>query len=171
MFTFGRTLFVFSLLIWAPAQAQSAPPPPSGPQNLDAGKSVAQMFASDCAICHKTPQSVARRGGMFGVENFLRAHYTTSGQSAAALAGYLRAVAAIPEPARPRKQAPKGDAKKPAAEPAKASATPDDKKPAEETKPAEAKPAEVKSAEPTPAEPKPADAKPADSKPADSKSE
>src|SRR5262249_36657874 len=60
-------------------------------ETLGRNKSPAQTFASDCAACHKSPQGLARSaGGLFGVEGFLREHYTSSKESAAALANYLR---------------------------------------------------------------------------------
>lgn len=61
-------------------------------ESLDQGKTPAQLFASDCAICHKSPRGLSQGGGLFGLQNFLRAHYTASIQSAAALAAYLQAV-------------------------------------------------------------------------------
>ena len=33
-------------------------------ENLDQGKTPAQLFASDCAICHKSPQGLAKSGGI-----------------------------------------------------------------------------------------------------------
>src|SRR5262249_31574279 len=60
-------------------------------ETLGRNKSPAQTFASDCAVCHKSPQGFAKSaGGLFGVEGFLREHYTSSKASAAALANYLR---------------------------------------------------------------------------------
>ncbi len=159
---FGRlfVLSVFAGFLAAPAWAED------GPTNLDAGKSPAQLFASDCAICHKSAQGLAKGGGLMGVESFLRAHYTASKESAAALANYLNAVGSgAPPPAQraKAKQAPKGDAKKPGTEPAKpGDAKAAEPKPASDVKPAEAKPADSKPAEPA--------AKPAD-KPAETKSE
>ena len=93
----------------------------SAQENLDLGKSPAQLFASDCAICHKNPRGLSQAGGIFGVESFLREHYTASRQSAAAIAAYLNGIDAAQPPAerrrsvRTRKQEPKaaGD-KKPA---------------------------------------------------------
>ncbi len=38
----------------------------------------AQLFASDCAICHKSPAALSKAGGLFGMESFLRQHYTAS---------------------------------------------------------------------------------------------
>src|SRR5664280_788571 len=70
-------------------------------ENLDQGKTGAQLFASDCAICHKSAQGLAKAGGILGLESFLREHYTASRESAAAIASYLQAVGQPPAgPAR-----------------------------------------------------------------------
>src|SRR5215475_15874492 len=61
-------------------------------ESLDRGKSPAQLFASHCSACHKSPQAVAKSGGLFGLEGFLREHYTTSRETASAMANYLRAM-------------------------------------------------------------------------------
>ncbi len=58
--------------------------------NLDQGKTPAQLYASDCATCHKSPQSVTKTDSVFGLEIFLSKHYTTSRESAALLATYLK---------------------------------------------------------------------------------
>jgi hypothetical protein len=58
--------------------------------NLDEGKTAAQLFAADCANCHKSPQSVSSTRWLFGLESFLTEHYTSSRQSAAILAAYLK---------------------------------------------------------------------------------
>ena len=50
MSEFARRLICmlgFLLVLGAPLRAQ---------ENLDFGKTPAQLFASDCAICHKSPQ-------------------------------------------------------------------------------------------------------------------
>lgn len=62
--------------------------------NLDQGKSGAQLYAADCAICHKSPQKLdtAKAGGLFGLDSFLREHYTASRESAAAISAYLKGV-------------------------------------------------------------------------------
>ena len=150
-------------------------------ENLDLNKTPAQLFASDCAICHKSPQGLAKSGGLFGVESFLRQHYTASRESAAAIAKYLEA--AGPAPGAPAKKGTgtkrttKGGEKGKAGEkkPDGAVTLPGDNKPADakpaEAKPAEPKPAEPKAAEPKPVEPKPAEPKPAESKPAEPKTE
>jgi hypothetical protein len=160
-----QAIAVLAVLWAAPAGAQ---------ENLYANKTPAQIFATDCAICHKTPQSLSKAGGPLGLglESFLRSHYTASRESASAIAKYLQAIDAGPATPERRRTAP---AAKPAPKkPAEAKAgdkLPGDNKPvpASETKP-EAKPVEAKPAEVKPAEaPKPADApKPAEpAKPAE----
>ena len=58
--------------------------------NLDQGKTGPQLFASACATCHKSPQSVSKTKLFFGLESSLREHYTSSRESAAILAAYLK---------------------------------------------------------------------------------
>jgi hypothetical protein len=96
---------VLALLWVVPASAQ---------ENLYGNKTPAQIFASDCAICHKTAQGLSKAGGAFGLglEGFLREHYTASRESAAALAKYIQSVDT--GPAAPEKGAKRG-ASKPAA--------------------------------------------------------
>lgn len=129
------------VLIWAgPAGAQD---------DLDRGKSGAQLYNSDCAICHKSPLklNLSGAGGIFGVESFLREHYTASRESAAAVAAYLRGVQQAAAPAaaarsRPRKPAAKDERHGKPAE----SRSADGKSP--ESKPAEKKPKATASAKP-----------------------
>ena len=59
-------------------------------ENFDKGKTAAQLYATDCAICHKSPQSITQAPGLFGLESFLREHYTASRESAASIAAYLK---------------------------------------------------------------------------------
>lgn len=75
-------------------------------ENFDQGKSGAQLYASDCAICHKSAQGLNKSGGLFGIESFLREHYTSSRESAAAIAAYLNTVGggAAPAEHRPAKK-------------------------------------------------------------------
>lgn len=129
---------------------------PAGAQeNLDSGKSAAQLFASDCAICHKTPQGLAKANGLSGLDNFLREHYTASRESAVAIARYLQTMDKGPAaPSRAAKRTAKGKATEKKPESGKAGAAKDG-----EIKSGE-KPGEAKVAEPEPkAEPKP-EAKP-----------
>lgn len=138
----SMAILVMAFGLGGPAWAQ---------ESLDAGKSGAHLYASNCAMCHKSPQAV-NKGGIFGLSGFLRQHYTASRESASAIAAYVESQG---RPAAPPKRTP-----------VKRTAKPGDHKPAagrpKETKPAqvEAKPAETKPAEAKPAEPKP-DAAPA----------
>jgi hypothetical protein len=61
-------------------------------ENLDMGKTPVELYASDCAICHKSPRGLSKGGGIFGLEAYLRQHYTASARSAHAIASYLQAV-------------------------------------------------------------------------------
>jgi hypothetical protein len=123
--------------------------------NFDAGKTPAQLYAADCAICHKTPQGLAK-GGVFGLAGFLREHYTASREAAAAIAAYVQAVDTGPPPA----------AKKPQT---KRRAKGDDKGKPSEAKPGESKPEQIKSGEAKPSDGKPGEAKPGEAKPSESK--
>ena len=148
---------VLAVLAAVPAAAQDS---------LDRGKTGAQLYAANCALCHKSPAGLAKAGGLFGLSNFLRDHYTASRESAAAISAYLDSVERAAPPSRrapPKRTATgsKGDRKP---EPAK----PGDAKPSE-TKPTETKASETKPTESKPAEAKPAEAKPAESKPSDAK--
>jgi hypothetical protein len=77
------TVFCLALCLASTAEAQV---------DLDQGKTAGQLFASDCAVCHKSPQSVARARWVSGLESFLREHYTSNSESAAALSAYLKAL-------------------------------------------------------------------------------
>ena len=82
---FGRGVrLALGLLAFAAASSAGAQ------GNLDQGKTGAQLFASGCASCHKSPQSVSKTKWFFGLESFLRDHYTSSRESAAILATYLK---------------------------------------------------------------------------------
>ena len=58
-------------------------------ENLDAGKSAPALFAATCATCHSSPRGLAKDRGSGGLASYLQEHYTSSPQSAAALAAYL----------------------------------------------------------------------------------
>jgi hypothetical protein len=125
-------------------------------ENLDRGKTPAQLFASDCAICHKSRRGLSNVGGLYGLQGFLRQHYTASAQSAAAIAAYLQAIDRKAPPARkratrrPPRHPPAPKARPKPGEPEKAgktkkSAQPDNAKP-DADKPAVEKASEPKSA-------------------------
>jgi len=61
-------------------------------EDLDAGKSGARLFTSNCTICHRTPKGLGRRTGPALLANFMQLHYTANSASAAELAVYLTAV-------------------------------------------------------------------------------
>jgi hypothetical protein len=69
--------------------------------NLDQGKSASQIFANACVECHKEPRGLAKGRSASALTEFLREHYTTNGQQAAALAAYVlggRSVETAPPP-------------------------------------------------------------------------
>ena len=74
--------------------AQSAQPQ----GNIDAGKTPAQMFSDTCATCHRRPQEL-KRGASAG---FLRQHYMSGAQEAAAMAAYLASVPGDPRAGKDR---------------------------------------------------------------------
>jgi hypothetical protein len=103
-------------------------------ENLELGKSAAQLFASDCGVCHKSEKALVKDG--YPTEAFLRVHYTSSREMASALFTYLRGIAraesATPAPKRskPKANAQKQGEGKPerkAVRPASKSAKPDSK--------------------------------------------
>jgi len=163
---YGRNLMCIlgflGVLAAAPAAAQ---------ESLDSGRTAAQLFASDCAICHKTPQGLVKPGRISGLDNFLRQHYTASRESAAAIAAYLQSVGkgpAAPAPGRAAKRIGKGDNKAKGAEKKPETAKPGDGKPGDantsEPKTSEPKTSEPKTSEPKTSEPKPAEPKTAEPK-------
>jgi hypothetical protein len=67
---------------------------PARAEDLTAGKTPAQLFRSDCGACHHSPNGLVKeRGNVSGLAAFLREHYTTKAESAAALAAYVSGLA------------------------------------------------------------------------------
>jgi hypothetical protein len=67
---------------------------PALAEDLTAGKTPAQLFRSDCGACHRSPNGLVKeRGNVSGLTSFLREHYTTKAESAAALAAYVSGLA------------------------------------------------------------------------------
>jgi hypothetical protein len=58
-------------------------------QNLEAGKSPAQIFAGACSECHKGPRGLLKTVPAGSLQGFLRQHYTTSPDMATLLSAYL----------------------------------------------------------------------------------
>ncbi|MGE0750065.1 MAG: hypothetical protein AB7K64_05700 [Variibacter sp.] len=78
-------------------------------QDLDQGKTPAQLFSSNCTACHKTPQGLGKGNSPGAIASFLRQHYTTGTATATALASYVAAAGPAPAPraaTRPPKTAP-----------------------------------------------------------------
>jgi hypothetical protein len=84
---------LFVVAVWAAAAA------PADAQNLDAGKSPAQIFSDTCAVCHRSTRAVGRTSAAF-----LRQHYMTGYEEASAMANYLSGVpSSDPRGAQPRR--------------------------------------------------------------------
>ena len=64
---------------------------PAAAQNLDAGKSPSQIFASTCAACHRGSRGLVKTVSPGSLPGFLREHYTTSTNMAGALSSFLLA--------------------------------------------------------------------------------
>jgi hypothetical protein len=146
----GLAWAILGFALAAPAGAQ---------ESLDSGKTGAQMFASDCAICHKSAESLNRSaGGLFGLADFLREHYTASRESASKIAAYLTS---LPPPAvkheRVKKRSAKGDKSGDKSKGAEKKTKSDEAKSSKSSKPADAKPSGAKTK--SKSEAKPAEAK------------
>lgn len=86
--------FVSGFIIAVAAAAQA--------QDYSAGKTPAQLFASDCSGCHKSPQGLAKTYDASSLAGFLREHYTSKKETAGALAAYIAgAGGAPPQGAKP----------------------------------------------------------------------
>jgi hypothetical protein len=86
---------------------------------INEGRGPAQMFGAVCANCHASPRGLGRQVGAAQLPNYLRQHYTTSREQAAALAGYVASFAGQPGAA----QAP-SPGRRPAAEEGRAAPQP-----------------------------------------------
>jgi hypothetical protein len=140
---FAPTIGLLAALAPAMAHAQT---------NLDQGKSASQIFSAACVECHKAPHGLAKGKSASTVADFLREHYTTSRDQAAALAAYVvggRDIVAAPAPG-----------KKPPAESPKTPALAEEPKPPKHQAQKPPKPGEGASANAKPQRPADADAKP-----------
>ena len=157
---FGRRVVAVLVAASAALSAGSA----VAQEDLNRGKSPAQLFASDCADCHRSPRALGKRDNANALADFLRVHYTASRESAAAIANYLASLGPDPSagPARPstrsrpaaaREQSRSAPEPQPAVKPAEpAPPTPPEPIP----QAPDAAPAAPPASEPTPAAP-PAD--------------
>jgi hypothetical protein len=57
--------------------------------NIDQDKTPAHIYASDCAVCHKSIRGLANGRGRTALTSYLAEHYTSSDSEAAALAAYV----------------------------------------------------------------------------------
>jgi hypothetical protein len=168
----GPAMAVLAFALAGPAGAQ---------ENLDQGKSGAQLYAADCAICHKTLQALGKSGGMLGLSSFLREHYTASRESADMIATYLQSFGNAPASSKPAgKRKAKADDK---GKPEEKKSKPGEAKSDKPDKPAESKASGAKTepktepksdksdlkSEPKTSGPKLGDAKPDAAKPAKAK--
>jgi outer membrane biosynthesis protein TonB len=80
--TIGLLAIMLSAMTGSPSFAQT---------NIDQGKTPAELFANDCAACHKTTRGLANGENSLSLSVFLREHYTASRDQAAALAAYVLA--------------------------------------------------------------------------------
>jgi hypothetical protein len=85
---------------------------PAPAQDFTAGKTPAQLFSSDCAECHRTPNGLARNGDVRTLAGFLREHYTTKSETAGALAAYVSGFAEDPAGRHRRTTSLSGDREK-----------------------------------------------------------
>jgi hypothetical protein len=118
---YALTIGILAMLAPAGAHAQT---------NLDRGKSASQLFAGSCVECHKAPQSLAKGKSAATVAEFLREHYTTGRDQAAALAAYVvsgRDPVASPAPGRKPAAGGVATQKPPSASDATANANPNAK--------------------------------------------
>ena len=75
----------------------------AGAQNLEAGKSAAQMFSGNCASCHKAVRGLLRTVPPGSLPGFLRQHYTTGPDMAGMLSAYLISRGATDQRSRPER--------------------------------------------------------------------
>lgn len=74
-------LTIGSLALWVASSAGAQ-------ENLERGKT---LYESECARCHKSPQSVTTFHGGVDLETFLgEQHYAATPESAASIAAYLK---------------------------------------------------------------------------------
>jgi hypothetical protein len=86
------------------AMALVVAPVASAQTNIDRGKPPSELFANYCAVCHKTTRGLATGRNSLTLSLFLREHYATSREQAAALAAYvISAGGNAPAPTKPER--------------------------------------------------------------------
>lgn len=135
--------------------------PPSGHQteavDLNEGKSAAELFKAGCAVCHQSAGGLAKGRSNSELAGFLRQHYTSGTQHAAALAAFLVSGAGgrgAPATATPARLNPNAPIERPVAPVGREE---DGRKPQEAARPPEREPASKRrppvAARPAPAQP------------------
>lgn len=61
----------------------------SDAQNLDEGKTGADLFRTNCSGCHGSPHGLMRNASANEIQTFMLQHYTVDGRSARDLTNYL----------------------------------------------------------------------------------
>jgi hypothetical protein len=124
--------------------------PASGHQteavDLNEGKSAAELFKAGCAVCHQSAAGLARGRRDGELAGFLRQHYTSSAQHAAALAAFLSSSGGRGGPAQaatPARLNPNAPVERPPAPVGREqeAARPPEREPAARRRPAEKPPA------------------------------
>jgi hypothetical protein len=97
--TFGRRLCVAAVLAVVVCGSARA-------ENLDEGKSGAQLFAGSCVTCHHRAKGLTHGRFRLSLYFFLQQHYASNSSAAWELASYLESVDEAPR-GRPRPAAAK----------------------------------------------------------------
>jgi mono/diheme cytochrome c family protein len=96
MSAFGHRLYLLAIVMVALTGGLARA------QDLDRGKSGAQLFATNCVACHHSPNGLAQDSFSWTLSSFLQQHYTDSPASAQVLTAYLQSIdarRAKPQPA------------------------------------------------------------------------
>lgn len=85
----SRALFLATAMLLIGFAAPSSLIAPASAQNLEAGKSPAQLFAGNCSVCHKSARGLLKSVAPGQLPGFLRQHYTTSNDMAQIMSAYV----------------------------------------------------------------------------------
>ncbi len=85
----SRALSLATAMLLIGFAAPSSLIAPASAQNLEAGKSPAQLFNGNCGVCHKSARGLLKSVPPGQLPGFLRQHYTTSSDMARAMSAYV----------------------------------------------------------------------------------
>lgn len=85
----SRALSLATAMLLIGFAAPSSLIAPASAQNLEAGKSPAQLFSANCTVCHKSARGLLKSVPPGDLPGFLRQHYTTSADMAKSISAYL----------------------------------------------------------------------------------